>query len=140
MWGVFSDSSGNFIAPGEKSQSGWSVVTGNTVRGNKSTDIPEDFWIPNSSDSHYCNKLQVPDGATQILFSPADGFFSDNVDRNNNFVSNVHIMKAQARVGYLDPVQVVMAPQDSLSDGYYEYPYSGKGQAFYSSDDLSSVV
>lgn len=45
------------------------------------TDIPQDFYIPNGRVVY----AQVPKGATRILFTVWDSFFSDNSDPNGDF-------------------------------------------------------
>ena len=85
MIGVFANS-GKFYSPGEDSNYE-SIESAPTYVGNIPTDIPEDFYIPFDGSV----KLQVPVGATEILFSADDDKFTDNSDPNNDFGVQVKI-------------------------------------------------
>lgn len=51
------------------------------------SDIPNDFGIP----ANHIVLAQIPQGATKVLFSVNDEFFSDNFDPNNNFGVTIKI-------------------------------------------------
>ena len=120
LLGVFSGSSG-YVSPGPRSDSHIGVVSTPTFRGNLSTDISQDFYIPFNESN--CVKVEVPENVDRILFSVNDRFFSDNGDIDNDFKSNIKILKTQASVGYSNPRQVIFAPQLDASQPYYDQPY-----------------
>lgn len=77
MTGVFRDPSG-FVAPGEAgNQEG--IATRETAEG-LTTDIPEDFWVPGR-----LIVVQVPENATELLFSPNDSYHGDNGDSDSDY-------------------------------------------------------
>ncbi|QDK43548.1 hypothetical protein DOM21_19230 [Bacteriovorax stolpii] len=85
MIGVFANR-GTFYFPGEDSIYE-SIESAPTYIGQLPTDIPEDFYIPFDGSV----KLQVPKGATEILFSPDDNKFTDNSDPNGDFGVQIRI-------------------------------------------------
>ncbi|AUN96521.1 hypothetical protein C0V70_00045 [Bacteriovorax stolpii] len=85
MIGVFA-SNGKFYFPGEDSIYE-SIESSPTFIGHLPTDIPEDFYIP--FDGYV--KLQVPEGATEILFTADDNLFTDNSDPNYDFGVKIKI-------------------------------------------------
>ena len=127
MLGVFVNSSGGYLSPGTESDPDIGIVTIPTHRRGLTTNISEDFGIP--SNSEHCVKVQVPQNADRILFSTHDSFFSDNGDRDSNFQSHIHVIKApEVEIGYSNPMQVIEAPQiegdqQSGDFDYYEEPY-----------------
>lgn len=58
-------------------------VTGETFFGKLPTDIPEDFWIDDTTTS--VAVVKVPAGATHMFFSVPDSYYSDNNDPNADF-------------------------------------------------------
>ena len=74
--GVFS-SSGELLPPYERYRvvgaidAGDDIYTGNTYRGDKPTDIDEDFDVTDAC-------VTVPAGAKYLFFSPYDNYFQDN--------------------------------------------------------------
>jgi len=83
MIGVFS-SSDVILAPNVLNRvpgaldAGIPVVTWNTLFGNMSTDIPQDFRIANTI-------VQVPLGANYLFVAAEDIYYSDNSDPNGNY-------------------------------------------------------
>ena len=83
MIGVFS-SSDVLLAPNILNRvpgaidAGIPVVTWNTLFGNMSTDIPEDFRIANTI-------VQVPFGANYLFVAAEDIYYSDNSDPNGSY-------------------------------------------------------
>jgi len=83
MIGVFS--SGNTLlapdvlhrVPGA-TDSGLSVTSWNTLFGNMSTDIPEDFRVANTV-------VQVPFGASYLFIAAHDIYYSDNSDPDGDY-------------------------------------------------------
>ena len=75
---VFSDGRA-FLAPGPQSETS-PVVTPPTFFTPTPTDIPQDFNVPGTPVL-----VQVPAGATSLLLSPVDSFFSDNTDPNGDY-------------------------------------------------------
>jgi hypothetical protein len=79
---VFRDSNKNRLQAGPSGTQA-SVVTPPTLYDSLPTDVPEDFTVPAgisiSKGQNYVI-VQVPDKAKDIVFSPNDTFFSDNVD------------------------------------------------------------
>jgi hypothetical protein len=76
MIGVFRGETG-FIAPGTKGSQ--EAIESRQTSDGLDTDIPEDFKVRNFF------LLEIPEGATELLFSPNDSFHSDNGDPNNDY-------------------------------------------------------
>jgi hypothetical protein len=68
----------NFLNPGGSGNQA-AEYTSPTAQG-KPVDIPEDFWVPGR-----LIKVQIPAGATQLLFSADDVRNSDNTDPDGDF-------------------------------------------------------
>ena len=62
---------------------GTPFVTTPLVRGNRDTDIPEDFLVTNSTS------VTIPPGALYLFVGVPDPFYSDNTDTDNNFAIRV---------------------------------------------------
>ena len=75
---VFVDSNGNYVSPDVFP----SVYTEDLWTGSPS-DIYEDFELSNGNGDF--THIRVPNGATSILFSVQDSYFSDNRDFDNDF-------------------------------------------------------
>ena len=115
MLGLFVDSAGRYLRYGNGSESDISVTT--------SPDETKDFLINESpkTGSKTCTIVEVPRTANRILFSPSDIFFSDNSKGSQKY--EAHIMNTAVSIGYANPMQVIFAPQLSVSGDYYEDPY-----------------
>ncbi|MGL4611493.1 MAG: hypothetical protein ACRCYY_17735 [Trueperaceae bacterium] len=87
MIAVFQSASG-FLMPGANGNQSFEY-TSPTAQG-KPVDIPEDFWVPGRLIT-----VQIPEGATQLLFSADDVRNSDNSDTNDDF--GVRIAKTGCR-------------------------------------------
>src|SRR5688572_19076401 len=83
MIGVFSSGS-SLLAPDVLHRvpgamdAGLSVTSWNTLFGNMSTDIPEDFRVANTI-------VQVPFGASHLFIAAHDIYYSDNSDPDGDF-------------------------------------------------------
>ncbi len=142
MLGVFVDSDRSFLNPGEDSDENIGTISLPSFNSGRSTDIPQDFYIPYNSDQ--CVTVQVPENASRILFSANDAFFSDNHDPDGDFKADIYINKLDVGVAYANPMQSIFAPQLNASQGYYEWPYDlvAKKAAFVQAgfDKLSSNI
>ena len=83
LGGVFRGS-GQFLAPGQGSIVS-PFVSLPSFFGNIPTDISQDFTVPAAPFI----RLRVPPGATQILFTSGDSFFSDNTDPNGDLAVEI---------------------------------------------------
>ena len=120
MLGVFVNSSGNYLAPASNYHR--SEVSLPSFNGGLLTDIPEDFGIPFQADE--CVKVEIPNNAERILFSPNDAHFEDNTDPNGDLGVNIRIINIpEVEIGYSNPMQVIEAPQLDASQDYYDEPY-----------------
>ena len=72
MLGVFVDSNGDYLMYGPNSEPNIGSVSLRTHNGNLKTDITEDFFIPFQNNA--CVRVEVPENASRILFSPNDSF------------------------------------------------------------------
>ncbi len=79
LGGVFSNYI-NFLTPGPFTNAP-AFLSLPTYYNNIPTDIPQDFSIFQNNVVY----AQVPKGATQVLFTARDSFFSDNTDDNGDF-------------------------------------------------------
>jgi hypothetical protein len=61
---------------------GIAVVTWNTLFGNMSTDIPQDFRIANTF-------VQVPVGANYLFVAAEDIYYSDNSDPDGDYAVRI---------------------------------------------------
>jgi hypothetical protein len=77
MIAVFQDGT-NFLNPGMLGNQN-AEYTSPTAQG-KPVDIAEDFWVPGR-----LIKVQIPEGATQLLLSADDVYNSDNTDPDDDF-------------------------------------------------------
>ena len=83
MIGVFSSGS-TLLAPdvlhrvAGATNAGLSVTSWNTLFGNMSTDIPEDFRVANTV-------VQVPFGASHLFIAAHDIYYSDNSDPDGDY-------------------------------------------------------
>ena len=120
--GVFVDSRGSKLFPGNKSDYDEPKTIPSLREPSLQTNIPQDFWIPTNSEE--CVRVEVPTNANRILFSVFDSHFSDNEDKDNDFQSKVIqiIKQPDAGVWYSNPVQVVFDPQLNPEDDY-SWPY-----------------
>jgi len=80
-----------FIAPGPDSQH-VSFNSGSTFCNNIPTNIAADFNV----DPQIV--VQVPVGATEILFTAGDSFWSDNTDPNNDYGVSIEFGLSWARI------------------------------------------
>jgi hypothetical protein len=76
MIGVFRGDAG-FVAPGARGNQ--EDIESRPTADGLATDIPQDFRVANLSI------VEVPEGASELLFSPNDSFHSDNGDPNNDY-------------------------------------------------------
>lgn len=90
MIGVFDG--GSFLYPGSDSVYN-PIITPATDSKGEATDIPQDFDI----DFDDYNYLQIPEGATSIIFSPLDNRFSDNSDPDSDYKALVKIYIVRSR-------------------------------------------
>ena len=120
--GVFVDSRGNKLFPGDNSNHSDPITIPSLRDPDLQTDIPQDFWIPTNSEE--CVRVEVPTNANRILFSVVDSHFADNEDKDNDFQSKVIklIKQPHAGVRYSNPVQIIFGPQLNPKD-YYDSPY-----------------
>jgi len=89
MLAVFSDGT-SFVAPAVYSH----VTSLPQATTQAATDIPQDFFVMGSGTT----MVQIPVGATTILFSPNDSFFSDNTDPDGNY--GVSIRRVDAATSF----------------------------------------
>jgi hypothetical protein len=80
MLGVFAGSGGALIPPGPETTAN-GATTSPTNYYNIPTDIPFDFLIPQDQ----AVLVEVPEGATQLLFSAGDSNFANNIDLDGDF-------------------------------------------------------
>jgi hypothetical protein len=76
MIGVFRGDAG-FVAPGPRGNQ--EDIESRPTADGLVTDIPQDFRVSTFV------VLEVPEGASELLFSPNDSFHSDNGDPNNDY-------------------------------------------------------
>lgn len=88
--------------PGAIGGVGTPVVTGPTWFGNLSTDIPQDFLIPQISGS---TQVTIPVGAAFLFVSVQDSVYGDNSDTDHDLA--VHISTI-SRVSAPEPSSLVL--------------------------------
>ena len=113
--GMLADTRAAPVNYGPNSDANIDVVSIPTYIGNHKTDISQDFLISNQPGQ--CTKIEIPEKALWLFFSPHDAFFSDNSDTDGDFKAHVHLIHEGARVGYSNPVQVITAPQLERDEG-----------------------
>lgn len=65
-------------------KAGPAVQTGRTLYGNYKTDIDEDFPVA-------ATELRIPEGARYLFVCPPDIFYSDNIDRDANYLLRITV-------------------------------------------------